>query len=241
MYAYEIPKEWRASKSRLRDNKYRERIEFVDRIREVFRRMDQRRTGQIGPQEFKQALFELGLHFTDVEVATVFLESNAITYPQFKKVMVDKRYVGNRDEPDGQTASFRRFLGLGGIFDTEPGPVPWVRTTLASGFKVKRLGINPGAPGFVYTFYPHQSMKDRGFPPHILLSGDCSDAAYVFRPFINEDGLQYDLMATIGVDGTVGSIAVGYKSTPGYRDDGWAKIFVPVYEKDRVYVIKCGP
>ena len=34
---------------------------------------------------------------------------------------------------------------------------PWIRTTVASGFRVKgQLGnmINPGAPGFVYTFHP---------------------------------------------------------------------------------------
>ena len=38
----------------------------------------------------------------------------------------------------------------------------WTRTTLATGFSVKRAGINPGAPGFVYPFYPHTSMRRQG-------------------------------------------------------------------------------
>ncbi len=57
---------------------------------------------------------------------------------------------------------------------------------------------------------------------------------------LSPDTVRYELMATIGVDGTVGSLAVGYTATPGSPDDGWAKLFVPVYEKDRIYVFKCG-
>ena len=37
-----------------------------------------------------------------------------------------------------------------------------------SGFSVKRAGINPGAPGFVYPFYPHKSMRRTSQPPHLL-------------------------------------------------------------------------
>ena len=44
----------------------------------------------------------------------------------------------------------------------------WTRTTLATGFSVKRAGINPGAPGFVYPFYPHKRMRRADTPPHLL-------------------------------------------------------------------------
>ncbi len=64
--------------------------------------------------------------------------------------------------------------------------VIWPRTVLACDFRVKRLGINPGAPGFAYLFYPHKNMTKSGMPPHILLAGDCADAAYVFRPVPDE-------------------------------------------------------
>jgi len=50
----------------------------------------------------------------------------------------------------------------------------WTRTTLATGFSVKRAGINPGAPGFVYPFYPHKSMRRGSAPPHLLGTLSCS-------------------------------------------------------------------
>jgi len=169
----------------------------------------------------------------------------------------------------------------------------WTRTTLATGFSVKRAGINPGAPGFVYPFYPHKSMRRASHPPHLLVAGDCSDAAYIFRPVRSETKsdaifgpwfetgrkgaiderkggaqeaqflypgqpaqvnldfrypvttgdtgrVRYELVATFGCEGTVGSVAVGNVDTVHSFDDGWAKFFLPVYEKDRVYMLKCG-
>ncbi|CAM9888636.1 unnamed protein product, partial [Scytosiphon promiscuus] len=39
-------------------------------------------------------------------------------------------------------------------------PAPgWLRATLASGFRVRGLSINPGTPGFPYVFHPHRSME----------------------------------------------------------------------------------
>jgi hypothetical protein len=52
--------------------------------------------------------------------------------------------------------------------------------------------------------------------------------------------LHYELMATFGFEGTVGSVAVGYIDTVDSVDDGWAKFFLGVYETDRVYMFKCG-
>lgn len=191
-----------------------------------------------------------------------------------------------------------------GSASDEEQELTWTRTTLATGFSVKRAGINPGAPGFVYPFYPHTRMKRGSAPPHLLVAGDCSDAAYIFRPVrsgtqvTDEQGLEgssiygpwvetdrkdalqdhetqggkggssrylypgqpaqvnldfrypvttgdtgqirYELLATFGCEGTVGSVAVGNVDTLQSVDDGWVKFFLPVYEKDRVFMLKCG-
>ena len=64
--------------------------------------------------------------------------------------------------------------------------VAWVQDARTS-LLLRRLSINPGAPGFVYPFHPHVKMKEQGAPPHILLAGDCSDAAYVYRPTFSDE------------------------------------------------------
>ena len=86
-------------------------------------------------------------------------------------------------------------------------------------------------------------MKEQGRPPHIMLAGDCADAAYVLQPVLREaeEEPQYDLLATLAFEGTVGCVAVGRVATESSVDDGWTKFFVPVYETDRVYIFKCGP
>jgi hypothetical protein len=35
-------------------------------------------------------------------------------------------------------------------------------------------------------------------------------------------------------------VAVGNVDTVQSVDDGWVKVFLPVYEKDRVFMLKCG-
>ncbi|CAN0220709.1 unnamed protein product, partial [Phaeothamnion confervicola] len=126
----------------------------------------------------------------------------------------------------------------------------WRRHTIASGFRVRGLGINPGAPGFVYTFHPHRSMRGKT-RPHIALAGDCSQAAYVLRPRVRDGGsdssgsdgasgsscLDYELAARIDCGGTVGSLAVAYGPLTGasaMEDDSVAKIFVPSYDMNKV-------
>eukprot|EP00960_Hanusia_phi_P007912 226850-Hanusia_phi.AAC.2 len=102
-----------------------------------------------------------------------------------------------------------------------------------------------------------------GLPPHLFVAGDCADAAYVFRPVKRvggvkgELGFQYQLLATFGFEGTVGSLAVARIDTMQSVDDGyapssfpltppltrslsWVKFFIPVYECDRVYMFKYG-
>jgi len=134
--------------------------------------------------------------------------------------------------------------------------VPWKRSTLATGFHVKSWGqINPGAPGFPYVFYPHRSLRGQpGQRPYILLAGDCSHAAYIYRPVAagvgeeeEEREVRYEPMAQINCGGTVGSLAVGHlplavgrEEEGGEEGDGWAKIFIPNFDTDKVYAFSFG-
>lgn len=129
---------------------------------------------------------------------------------------------------------------------------PWIRSVIATGFRVKgQLGnmINPGAPGFCYTFYP---KKDNlGIPsgfftrPLIGIAGDCAESAYILRPVEVETGADpssnYALMCEIECGATVGSIGIGYEDfcyTPQQRS--YAKIYIPCYEKDKILVFALG-
>ena len=138
----------------------------------------------------------------------------------------------------------------------------WTRTVIATGFRVRgQLGnmINPGAPGFVYTFY---ATKERGTEsskrPLIGISGDCAQAAYILRPkedhtvqstTSNELGqnltidstTKYELMCEIECGATVGSLAIGYDDFCGLeQQSGFAKIYIPCYEKDKILVFAVG-
>jgi len=130
------------------------------------------------------------------------------------------------------------------------GGYRWRRRTIATGFQVRTWGqLNPGAPGFPYTFYPHKSMeKQKGSRPYILLAGDCSHAAYVFRPIGGQDGLDYDLWAEINCGGTVGSLAVTHlplftqdHDSTGGKEDGWAKLFIPNFDANKVSRVYYSP
>ncbi len=126
---------------------------------------------------------------------------------------------------------------------------PWVRTTVATGFKVKgKLGnmVNPGAPGFVYTFHAHRD--DRGQKrPLIAVAGDCAESAFVFHPDetsaadSEDSSSSYKLMMEIECGATVGSIAIGYEDfTSSPQDTGYAKLYIPSFEKDKIHVFALG-
>eukprot|EP00752_Nemacystus_decipiens_P014828 g13201.t1 len=200
-------------------------------------------------------------------------------------------------------------------------PAPgWLRVTLASGFRVRGISINPGTPGFPYVFHPHRSMEGK-HPPYIAIAGDCSQSAYVLRPAAAKQQekaeaeaatvgswereaapLSYEIACAIEVPGTVGSLAVGYGALlgenvagglPGEPEleppipppptmaaaaaaaaaaplpppspptsslaeeeeegrrrrrrqrqrngDGWAKLFVPNYDGNKIYVFSMEP
>ena len=130
---------------------------------------------------------------------------------------------------------------------------PWLRATVASGFKVKgQLGnmISPGAPGFVYTFHAKEDGQKVGQRPLIAVAGDCSESAYLFRP-VNLDetsstrtvdpDAHYKLMCEIDCGGTVGSIGVGYEDfMHAEQESGYAKLYIPSFEKDKILVFALG-
>lgn len=102
-----------------------------------------------------------------------------------------------------------------------------------------------------YTFYPtrHGPRGDNnGYlsRPLIAIAGDCAESAYILRP-LEDDSLHQDpsanyaMMCEIECGATVGSIGVGYEDfcfAP--QQNGYAKLYVPCYEKDKVLVFALG-
>jgi len=129
---------------------------------------------------------------------------------------------------------------------------PWLRSVIATGFRVKgQLGnmINPGAPGFCYTFYPTEdgprTTSGALSRPLIAIAGDCAESAYILRPVddetVEDPSANYAMMCEIECGATVGSIGVGYEDfcfTP--QQSGYAKIYVPCFEKDKILVFALG-
>lgn len=134
---------------------------------------------------------------------------------------------------------------------------PWLRSVVATGFQVNgQLSnmINPGAPGFVYTFRA-SSNSDRtsNGRPLIAVAGDCAESAYLFRPchpserFTSGEAkavdlsAQYKLMVELKCGSTVGSIGIGYNDFGAVaQESGYAKIYIPCYEKDKILVFALG-
>lgn len=167
----------------------------------------------------------------------------------------------------GSLFAYRVPLGKG-AWKTEP----WARSVIATGFRVRgQLNnmINPGAPGFCYTFYPTQDGASRSSSwsrPLIGIAGDCAEAAYILRP-VDDDlngestrtssgggenrqdrSTNYALMCEIECGATVGSLGIGYDDfCRGLNDEcladqqtGYAKLYVPCYEKDKILVFAMG-
>jgi hypothetical protein len=137
---------------------------------------------------------------------------------------------------------------------------PWTRSTVATGFKVRTSlwnMINPGAPGFVYTFFPQQQHKEsaskKRLRPMIAIAGDCSESAYLFQPIedlnysskvygvarrlssSSDLSTKYKLVCEIKTGATVGSIGIGYGSFGNYPA-GHAKLYIPLFEKNKMLV-----
>jgi hypothetical protein len=129
---------------------------------------------------------------------------------------------------------------------------PWIRSTVASGFKVQgQLSnmINPGAPGFVYTFFAKRDDDHRLKRPLIAVAGDCAESAYIFRPACSDESTSsqvdnsshYKLMAEFQCGATVGSIGIGYDDFSSVeQESGYAKLYIPCYERDKILVFGLG-
>jgi hypothetical protein len=167
----------------------------------------------------------------------------------------ENRFPANSPTDGGSLFAYRVPPGKGKWKTDE-----WARTTVATGFKVQgQLNnmINPGAPGFVYTFHARQQDK-YGIEkrrPLIAVAGDCAESAYVFRPAdCSLDGdapcladnkpdpaAAYDLMCEIKCGATVGSIGVGYGNfCEMEQESGYAKLYIPCYEDDKILVFGLG-
>ena len=129
----------------------------------------------------------------------------------------------------------------------------WKRTIVASGFKVKgQLNnmINPGAPGFAYTFHAKKADAQQGIRPMIAVAGDCAESAYIFRPETtaidrersgHQESTRYKLMVEVQCESTVGSIGIGYNDfSETDQESGYAKLYIPCYEKDKILVFGLG-
>uniref|UniRef100_A0A6U5YY65 EF-hand domain-containing protein n=1 Tax=Guillardia theta TaxID=55529 RepID=A0A6U5YY65_GUITH len=225
-------------------------------IPEIFRSIDIDRSGGVDMISIRNAFDTFNIECSDVELANLFIEADTdgnglLDVDEFQRLM--RRFyrevqVHRKDlwlnVLQILESAFAKGVGSGGS-----EKLVWRRTTISSGFMVKRVGINPGAPGFVYPFHPHESLRQQGLPPHLFVAGDCADAAYIFRPVKKRGGgtssgrelaFQYQLLATFGFEGTVGSLAVARVDTLQSVDDGWVKFFIPVYESDRVFMFKYG-
>ncbi|KAK1738945.1 hypothetical protein QTG54_010261 [Skeletonema marinoi] len=100
-----------------------------------------------------------------------------------------------------------------------------------------------GAPGFVYSFFPTREggigSDKKWHRPLIGLSGDCAESAYILRP-IEEDTIEvgedrstkYALILAVGYD--------DFYTTVAEQQSGYAKIYVPCYEQDKVLVFALG-
>jgi len=160
----------------------------------------------------------------------------------------DLRYAENEGSTDGGSLFAFRVPDGKDAWKTEP----WLRTTVAAGFTVVRKldnMINPGAPGFVYTFHPTKEGATSCRRPLIAIAGDCSESAYILRPIGDDEGrkeyadpaARYKLMVEIECGATVGSIGVGYDDFLSIEQESeYAKLYIPLFEKDKILVFAMG-
>ena len=164
----------------------------------------------------------------------------------------------DKETAKSQGSNSRPLLG-GSLFAYQIPPgkdawrtAPWQRTTIKTGFQVQSQiwnVINPGAPGFCYTFHAHKDDKSKSKRPMIAVAGDCAESAFVFRPQPTPSRVhngvdpcaQYKLMCEIKCGSTVGSIAVGYDNLcTAEQESGYAKMYIPCFEKDKILVFALG-
>ena len=175
-----------------------------------------------------------------------FAPENETSSPlEVSDLIVDDPPTPSSQIPEGGSLfAYKVPVGVG-AWKTES----WQRSIVATGFKVKgQLGnmINPGAPGFAYTFHARKSDAEQGKRPMIAVAGDCAESAYIFRPDTaaacsSDQSTHYKLMVEIQCGATVGSIGIGYNDFGSAdQESGYAKLYVPCYEKDKILVFGLG-
>lgn len=179
----------------------------------------------------------------------LLISSHECTYENKREKTVDECNVsvlGGESVDGGSLFAYRIPVGKD-AWRTEP----FIRSTLATGFKVNgqlKNMINPGAPGFVYAFHASKSDAASGKRPLIAVAGDCAESAYLFRPCSevsgsneSDEATRYKLMVEIKCGATVGSIGVGYDLfTSADQEEEYAKLYIPCYEKDKIIVFALG-
>ena len=183
--------------------------------------------------------------YTETSFSHVLVTSHECSYTEneSRSQVMDDSATGSSVHIDGGSLFAYQVPNGKDAWKTQP----WPRTVIASGFKVQgqlKNMINPGAPGFVYTFYANKQDALSANPkarPLIAVAGDCAESAYIFRPESDSDPTRYKLMVEVQCESTVGSLAVGYDDfTDVDQEHGFAKLYIPCYEKDRILVFALG-
>jgi hypothetical protein len=110
----------------------------------------------------------------------------------------------------------------------------WKRHTILEGIETRQGGMNQASPGQAITFFPSIAYKGK---PYILVSGDGSQRAHLLVPKSQDpNNWQYAEQIVVNAGCTVGQSAVG-----DVNGDGFADIFVPAYDSNKIHVFTFAP
>lgn len=117
----------------------------------------------------------------------------------------------------------------------QPDAANWTKHTLLDRIPVLQPGINSASPGQARTFYPSTNFKGRR--PWILVSGDASRSVHLLVPRSELPGdWRYDHHVILTRPSTIGQCVVG-----DVDGDGYAELFVPAYDEDKIHVLTFRP
>ncbi|MBM3274917.1 MAG: VCBS repeat-containing protein [Candidatus Sericytochromatia bacterium] len=117
----------------------------------------------------------------------------------------------------------------------DPRSGTWTRRTLLSGIETRQQGINQASPGQALAFHPGRDWP--GKKPAILVAGDASQRAHLLVPGSQAAGdWAYREEIVLDAKATVGTCAAG-----DVDGDGTAEVFVPAYDRDRIFVLEVAP
>jgi hypothetical protein len=137
--------------------------------------------------------------------------------------------LATNHEPDRSAAVFAYDI------PADPRTGPWTRHTLLSGIETRQKGMNQASPGQALAFRPGRDWP--GKKPAILVAGDGSQRAHLLVPSSQAAGdWSYREEIVLDAKATVGTCAVG-----DVDGDGTAEVFVPAYDRDRIFVLEVAP